>query len=186
MESTDKLDEFVELNREQFDCFEPSPDLWNKIEVQQSTNKKKLRLLRSFMKVAAAIVILLGTYITINKGFTGKNDLIALQTDSISNIQIAEYKEAQQFYSSELTAKMNTLKERAKNYPEFLKEVNTELHALDNEFKSLQHDLQDCVENKEVVSAMIQNYKFKLEIIEKINEVITEQEAQKKALHHEV
>ena len=186
MESTDKLDEFIELNREQFDCFDPSPDLWNKIEVQQNLHQKKHRLLRSFMKVAAAIVILLGSYITINKSFTGKNDTIALQTDSSSTMLFAEYKEAQQFYCSELTTKMNTLKERAKDYPEFLKEANTELQALDNEFKSLQNDLQDGVENKEVVSAMIQNYKFKLEIIEKINEVITEQEAQKKAPHHEV
>jgi len=186
MENTDKLDEFINLNKEQFDSFEPSAKLWQKIQSKQTVKLSRHKWNRTFMKIAAAVVFLFGTYITINNSIKNKDEYTVINTDSTTNIQIAEFTEAQLYYSSELKNKMNSLKENAKNYPEILNETYSELNALDNEYKTLQKDLQDGVKNTEVVSAMIQNYKYKLEIIDKINEVINEQKAQKTSLHHEI
>jgi archaellum component FlaC len=186
MENTDKLDEFVNLNKEQFDSFEPSAELWQKIQSKQTVKLSRHKWNRTFMKIAAAVVFLFGTYIAINKSIKNKDQFTRIQSDSATNVQIAEFSEAQTYYSSELKNKLNSLKENAKNYPEILDETYSELNALDNEYKTLQKDLQDGVENTEVVSAMIQNYKYKLEIIDKINEVINEQEAQKSSLHHDI
>jgi len=186
MENADKLEEFVILNKEQFDCFDPSPELWEKIQIKQDVKINRHKWKHTFMKIAAAVIILFGCYISINKGLNDPTSFIAKQNDTVLNTQFAEFKEAQSYYSSEISNKLNDLKQNAKNYPELIHETYTEIHDLDIEYKELQKDLQDNVENKDVVSAMIQNYKFKLEIIDKINEVINEQEAQKKSLHHDI
>lgn len=187
MENSDKLKEFVDLHSEQFDCFEPSDKLWGKIDAKQTTRQRKHTMFRSLMKMAAAIVVLFGTYFTINKGLFDSKDFIANnKIDSTTNIQIAEFHEAQLYYTNEINNKLNDLKQNAKQYPDILKDTYTELHSLDLEYKNLQNDLQNGIQNKEIVSAMIQNYKFKLEIINQINEVINEHEAQKNIINHDI
>jgi len=187
MENSDKLKEFVDLHSEQFDCFEPSDKLWGKIEAKQKINQRKHTMFRSLMKVAAAIVLLFGTYITINKGLLDSDNFVANNNiDSTTNTQIAEFQEAQSYYNNEINTKLQDLKQNAKQYPDILNDTYNELHALDIEYKNLQNDLQNGIQNKEIVSAMIQNYKFKLEIIDQINEVINEHEAQKNVSHHDI
>ena len=48
------------------------------------------------------------------------------------------------------------------------KEINVELTELDYVFRELKEDLNDNADNEEVVVAMIQNYRLKLEILEDI------------------
>jgi hypothetical protein len=186
MESTDKLNEFIDLNSGQFDCFEPSPNVWDKIEAKQAKHHTKHTLIRTSMEVAAAVILLFGLYIAINKGFGKKDSMLANEADSTVTIQIAEFKEAQDYYGSEVKTKLESLKHNAKNYPEIMNDTYTELKSLDVEYHKLQNDLKEGVQNSEVVSAMIQNYKYKLEIIDKINEVINEQKAQINTLHHDI
>jgi len=186
MESTDKLNHFIDENREQFDCFEPSPQLWKDIQAKQFLQHKKHVMLRTFMRVAAAVIILCGTYIALQKSLALSHLFVTKQNDSTVMMQISEFNEAQTYYGSEIKNKLETLKHSAKNYPDILNDTYTELQSLDVEYQKLQNDLQDGVQNTEVVSAMIQNYKYKLEILDKINEVINEQEAHKNALHHDI
>jgi hypothetical protein len=48
------------------------------------------------------------------------------------------------------------------------KEVDIELTELDHIYRELKEDLKDNADNEEVVVAMIQNYRLKLEILEEI------------------
>jgi hypothetical protein len=48
------------------------------------------------------------------------------------------------------------------------KEINIELSELDKIYRELKEDLKDNADNEEVVAAMIQNYRLKLEILEEI------------------
>ena len=53
---TDKLENFVIENRDQFDTMEPSPDLWQKIEPSQ-TKKIDINWTRVLVRAAAVVVI---------------------------------------------------------------------------------------------------------------------------------
>jgi Ni,Fe-hydrogenase III component G len=50
---------------------------------------------------------------------------------------------------------------------------------LDNIFKELKHDLKDNAANEEVLQAMIQNYRIKLEILTEILEQLNKSKNKK-------
>ena len=55
--------------------------------------------------------------------------------------------------------------------------VFTDLEQLDEVYKELMNDLQDNADNEEVVQAMIENYRIRLQILEQIlNEIKGEQD----------
>jgi hypothetical protein len=49
-----------------------------------------------------------------------------------------------------------------------IEDINIEFEELDQVFDELKADLRDDAANEEVVEAMIQNYRIKLEILEEI------------------
>ena len=99
---------------------------------------------------------------------------------------MTEFQDAQTYYSNEINTKLAQLEIDARDYPEIWSETKNELLVLDKEFKQLQRELQENVSQEDVVGAIIQNYKFKLQIIDQINEIINEQEAQKKTIRHDI
>ena len=69
------------------------------------------------------------------------------------------------YYSSEIQFKKQELFQLTINTPEIQKSINAELEELDNLFVQLKEDLGDQANNDEVIEAMIQNYRIKLEIL---------------------
>jgi len=51
-------------------------------------------------------------------------------------------------------------------YPSVEDELNTDLSELDSIYVSLKHDLKDNIANHEVIEAMIQNYRLRINILE--------------------
>ena len=51
-------------------------------------------------------------------------------------------------------------------------EVHIQLELLDDEYQSLRNDLKDNADSEEVINAMIENYRLKLHMLEKILEEI--------------
>jgi hypothetical protein len=47
-------------------------------------------------------------------------------------------------------------------------QIFEDLEALDQAMAELENDLRDNIDNEEVINAMIQNYRIKLEILEQI------------------
>ena len=55
--------------------------------------------------------------------------------------------------------------------------VKEDLNLLDSAYYELQQDLKDNVDSEEVISAMIQNYRIKLQVLEKVlDEIRTKEE----------
>jgi len=57
---------------------------------------------------------------------------------------------------------------------------------MDSIYSSLRKDLKDNINNKEVVEAMIQNYRIRLDILENMLQQIKGNESTEKKPHYEI
>lgn len=164
---SDKLEQFVLENRDEFDDLKPSENLWSKIEGDLPPLKRKeFSITRVLLRVAAVVIIFVSSYFF--------HDMMNKNTD---NQQVAElphsesfktFVEAKMYYSSEIQYKKQELFQLTSSTPEIQKSINAELSDLDDLFVDLKEDLGDQANNDEVIEAMIQNYRIKLEILEEM------------------
>lgn len=193
MESND-LEKFIQQNRDDFDFYEPSSGLWEKIEIKVTETENKTEKsffsvkLLSIQKIAAVAVIFIVSYFV--HDFFHKNNketfnsqiavIDSVTTDSVPEI-IRDFEETQNYYVLEVSNKMIQLEKYIKLYPDLVEELKNEMTSLDEEFESLNGDLDENVNRKEIVEAMIQNYRIKLEILENTISIINENEIEQKS-----
>ncbi|ELR69791.1 hypothetical protein C900_04638 [Fulvivirga imtechensis AK7] len=156
----DRLKEEVEKRRSAFDLHEPDLDqLWQGIE-EGVRQKERHSLWRSVMKIAASLLLLCSLGIVIwsyNKGY--EKEGYALHDIS------PELAETEYYYSQLVDEKLRVI--RASN-ADVDEEVMKNLQTLDSAYQDLKKDLKDNVDSEEVISAMISNYRIKLNILEQI------------------
>ena len=167
---TDKLEKFIIDNRNEFDDLEPNPAIWSKIQ-KKEPKTIELNWTRMLVRVAAVVVIFVSSYIFFD--YTGKQNSDYMFAESeIENPEDAsmyeDLMEAEFYYSSQIEQRKEEFYHLAGNNPPLRNDINMELSELDNIFRELKEDLNDNADNEEVVVAMIQNYRLKLEILEDI------------------
>jgi hypothetical protein len=168
--SPDKLEQFIRDNREQFDDLEPDPTLWNKIRTRKSP-VIRINWKGAAWKAAAVVVIFIASYwfhdYMASRKMHMQQESASTQPEN-SNPLLQELVEAEAFYTSQINFKRDELRRLTQNSPQIGKEVDLELVELDKIYKELKADLKDNTDNEEVIEAMIQNYRLKLEILEEI------------------
>lgn len=162
----DKLKNRVDKTRQSWDLYETDLDaLWNNIEeglnvVETSKRHKESRIV--WMKIAAAVVVtfgiswfvfsMFGNMSTVNEGY-------ALRDVS------PELAETELYYATQISEKLEMIQISNADVDNLVFE---NLALLDSAYDELKLDLKDNVDNEEVVGAMIENYRIKLEILEQI------------------
>ncbi len=177
---TDQLEKFILDHREEFDVMEPSPEIWNKISAPKPVSRgRHISWKRVMYRVAAVIVIFIGSYYV--------HDLINPPSKGISAIQssaseedrqmLTQLMESKAYYTSLIDTKTEEVYLLAAEKPMLRDEIQQEMKDLDREFLELQNDLHDNTDSEEVIAAMIQNYRLKLQILE---ETLMQLQVQKK------
>ena len=82
------------------------------------------------------------------------------------NFENKELVEADAYYAEIIKKKKAEIFNCTADNPDVKKEINNEFGQLDKAFKALQNDLKENVDNSQVIEAMIQNYRMKLEVLE--------------------
>ena len=156
----DKFKDFISNNRSSFDTYEEDYDeIWLQIEKEVSRNK--LKKSRNFLlKIAASILILVVTGITITRIYYPSPSELGSGNSLSEALMDATY-----YYKVLIDDKLDQIKA---NQNEIDPDIFKDIESLDQAFSELQNDLKDNVDNEEVIEAMIQNYKIKLEILESI------------------
>jgi cell division protein FtsN len=166
----DKLEKFVIENRSDFDAYEPSPEVWDKIFTQKPLKVSKPLWIKLSRYAAVAAVTLLISFITGNyfSSTENKNNLPVANNSGNENFQynIPELTEAEAYYSSMVKTKINEIGILTANNPEVKQELDYDLQELEQIYSELKDDLADNAGNEEVIEAMIQNYRTRLEILE--------------------
>lgn len=165
---TDRLEEFVKNNREEFDQLEPSSAVWNKIK---NNNPKPLsfRLLRVSVRVAAAAVFLLVTSFFVWNVIDSGNRNFAMKTD---DPELQELIEAEAFYAHEVNDKLKEIRKCYYTNPELKTEIENDLTELQEMYTNLKTNLKDNISNKAVIEAMIENNRYRLKLVNDVLEQI--------------
>lgn len=89
----------------------------------------------------------------------------------------SEFLEVDAYYTSQINLRKDELFSNAAADPGIRKQVNSEFKQIDRNIDELKKDMRDNVNNREVVEALIQNYRVKLEMLENILKELKEKDA---------
>ena len=165
-DSDDPLEHFILANRDALDTAVPDTALWQHIEqtVHRATSRPKVVHMtwqRHLLRIAASLTLLLAG---IGMGtWYARASQNSMDMADVSS----EYGELEQFYERDIATKQQKLATFTGNRPA---EVNTDLQQLDYIMQELRRELAEVppANREQVVRAMIENYKAKTTILEKV------------------
>lgn len=164
----DNFEKFITVNRDQLDLHEPSPDIWETI-IRRS-RKRKLNILLG-LSAAAIITILAGISILFYMNHKKGN---ATLSDSLTGQQ--ELKETEIFYTSMFNRLYTDAKPLLTGQPDIEKELSAGVAQIDSICADIRKDLKDNISNREVIEALIRNYRIKIILLEDMMNIVRENE----------
>lgn len=165
----DKLEQFIIDNRNAFDDQVPAKESWDKIKAN-IREERTINWTARLVRVAAAAVIFVSAYIFIDYNFSTGNhshDVAGVNEKEIYE-NIPMLAEAEAYYSTQISMMEQEVYRISGDNSHIKDEINLEFEELDQIFEELKADLKDNAANEEVIEAMIQNYRVKLQILEEI------------------
>lgn len=163
---SDRLKKHIEANRQSFEVHETDFDsLWEGIDAGISSKQRRFPW-RTTMRIAASVILV---FILGFVALRFVNSSQRLQ-DGISLADISpELAEAEFYYNRLLEEKFEMIRASNNDLDPL---ITNEIQVLDSAYQDLKQDLQDNLDNEEVINAMIQNYRIKLQLLEQILENI--------------
>lgn len=147
---SDRLKEHINKYRDEFELYPLDlSEEWKKLSKQLKPSNSNHKLV--YMSIAASVIIFI----------LGGISIFNIQTNN--RIYSTEMQEAQFYYQEIIDAKLILIKNQISD-PQLV----ADLDELDQAFYELKNDLKDDAQNEEVIIAMIDNYRLKLKILEKI------------------
>lgn len=165
---TDRLEEFIKANREDFDHLEPSAKVWENISGAKSKTKT-IRLAKYLLRIAAVIaVVAVTSVLLLTSNILAPGDL----AKNTSDPELQELIEAEAFYAHQVNGKLDEIRKCYYTYPELKEEIETDLTELQVMYDNLKTDLQENISNKTVIEAMIENNRIRLKLVDQVLEQI--------------
>ncbi len=168
-----RLEDFMKMNREEFDDLEPSADLWSRIEkhlpaqeVQLKPKEKKTFSLGFVISVAASIIVVMCIGFSYYLHTTEKHR--GIDFAAINPV----YAKQQVQYTSMIESKRTELKAIAATDPELYKEFNSEIAQMEATYKELSSDLATSPDQERVLRAMIHNLRIQTDVLNRQLSVI--------------
>ncbi len=167
----DDLKQYVNQNRREFDLFKPpSRKIWQAISAnldKETSRVSPFRILSPFYRIAAILIVGLGVLF-----YAYRSQYQSMPSSQLNAIS-SELKETENYYQGLIDEKMEFVRANANLIDPIIIE---DLEVLDEAFVQLKDDLAENVDNEEVVTAMIKNYRIKLKILERILKQIQSKE----------
>jgi len=149
------IEQFITENRAAFDSEMPSHIVWEGVE--KMLPGKRVSIYR-VLRVAAAVALILGLGIVIGK-YTAPTSEQELVLSDISQ----EYAELEDFYTQKINYKIDLLKAQKPN-----DKALTDIQELEKEFDLLKKELRNTQNDEQIIHAMIENYRTKIDILERV------------------
>jgi len=163
---TNNLEDFIKNNREEFDQMEPSAKVWENISKGKT---KVIRLNTNLIRVAAVIAIAAITSVILWQTNTfGDRNFASKTTDP----ELQELIEAEAFYAHQVNSRLIEIRKCYYVFPELKEDVESDLNELEAMYKVLKTDLRENISNKTVIEAMIENNRYRLQLVDDVLEQI--------------
>lgn len=162
----DKLEKHIISVRENMDIHDPDPGLWSRIENDLPGRERHLR---TFMWRAAAVSIVVGAALTLTVRSFDSSRLK-------NNPEMKLVRETDMYYNNLISSLYEEAEPLLTSNPDVRSELTIGMNELDSLSKQIRHDLQDKVANREVIEALIHNYRLRIELLEDMLAVMKEAE----------
>jgi len=164
---TDRLEEFIKDQREEFDFREPSPELWERIN-KKTEPKKVIPFRKYFLRAAVVLVVISLSAVLVMQSDTFSSQRMAKNADP----ELLELMETEAYYSSQVDKKMKEIRKCYIVSPELKDEVETDMNELEDMYRVLKSDLEENISSKSVIEAMIENNRYRLKLCDDVLEQI--------------
>jgi hypothetical protein len=179
----DKLEEFIRENRQEFDIHDPDPLLWTRIIKEEKSRKPWY----SYAWKAAAVILFGVLSVVVYEKFLPHQSREIVQTLAQIDPRVQELIEAEAYYTGKVNLKMEELKQYPVEYKQVKNDLFTDFAELDSNYKQLKNELKGNICNEEIIESMIQNYRFKLQILEQVlDQIKGSREGKTKKNHYEI
>jgi hypothetical protein len=155
----DELENFIKNNREALDKYSPPSGAWKMIE--SGIGIKRHPLLYVF-SAAAALVIIFGIGTLIRPVVHNLRNGDRYESIVKNNPQI---RETELYYNNVVNDLFLQAKPLLTKHPDLEKELDLDLSQLDSICLEIKKDLKDNISNQEVIEALINNYRIKIQIL---------------------
>ncbi len=179
----DNIEKFITQNRDEFDMFEPSPKMWEKIEGNiERQAKTGINWKQILYRAAIVLLIFAGSLTTFE--FLGQKGVSLFSLSREKSIEIPELKEAELYYSAKFSEKLDEAKPFLLENPKISEGLMKDLAELDSVYNGLKKDLTENIATEEVVEALIQNYRLRIEILEDLMSAFKEKQEDDNSVEH--
>lgn len=166
----DKLERFISDHRAEFDSELPDPVLWQKLEADLPVRQK--HMLPRMLWRAAAILLVFAAGWSIHALLNPEQELpVTADAEQQVSLQIMELAEAESYYTSMIQSRRQEVEAYLQDNPDLLFELREEFRSLDSAYAQLKIDLSTNLAQEQIIEAMIQNHRIKIDIL---NELLTQ------------
>ncbi|ANE50066.1 hypothetical protein [Flavisolibacter tropicus] len=184
----ERLEEFVNTNRQAFDD-EPVPAfIWDEMSQQLDQKRKPARIIRlsRFNVWAAAVAMIIAGIVIflIAENNQLKSDLTAsqqrLKQHQLELNTTTNYDQELGQFMQIVASKQNQLSGIRKEYPSLYQSFTADINDLNEEYKKLKEELTSVPEQDQILDAMIQNLKLQAELLNEQLLIIQQLKSSKK------
>lgn len=189
---SNKLEQFIRDNRQEFDSEEPRPQLWKKLHEDMQPRKKNDNVRHlSFLRwsaVAAIFVMMVGMFYFMNR--QNKQDIIVENKIGLPQGDAKLLDQVNPSYAKEvyhftqlIELKQNELKQIEKDHPELYTQFVKDIRKLDSSYQSLRAELPANPDPEALLQAMLQNLRLQADLLNEQLTIIKQIKKSKKESH---
>jgi hypothetical protein len=175
----DKLKTLVQKHRREADTLQAPDFLWERIaaelDQQQQINTQPMRRvwLKPLLRVAAAAAVLLVVGIFAIWQWQPANNTASTWAN------YPELQQAEAYFQPMIVAKVQRLEQIGDKA--LTAALLQDLALLEKDYETLAKDLRDNADNQQLVKAMVENYRSRLQLLERILNEIEQKQSNEKA-----
>lgn len=164
----DELEKYIRKNRDAFEHTEPieghEARFMQRLEAAQSNTRKNKAIL--FWRVAAAVIVLVVLAVSVLiPRFNSPAD-VHYRATTLGDVS-SDMADVEHYYQSRLSEEYDKIDQLSKSDP-VVKSYLDELDKLNTEYQRLEATLYESGSHKKVVLAMIENFRMRLDLMEKL------------------
>jgi len=161
----ERLEDFIEKNRDEIDSYEPGKKVWKAIEEDLPGNKKKRAIVLpmkwvrwSSVAVAVIIIAFSAYYFTQHTVKPGNSSIV------INGVP-QEYAEEVYHFTKLIELKHKQLEQIQKEQPELYRQFASDIYRLDSNYQALRKELPGHPNQEVLIQAMIGNLKWQIDLL---------------------
>jgi len=167
----DSLEKYIRANREKFDRYRPHPSVRKALFEGRQGGRSVLMQSRFVRAASVAVIIGISLLLAYNTGVK--------RNSMMSEAMNPELRETEHYYEALMSSVFSRANTLFVSYPGLEKEIRADIGELEQIGRELRADLKDNIANKEVVEALIRNYRLRIQLLEDLMENIPDENNKK-------